>query len=516
MAVILDTTSKSLIAVMSGAPATTQPDFALSYSTKTATGLTGVNAHGTLNGTSEVTLVSAPASSAQNVLVECSIYNADTASIIIFLKEADGATRRIKSKVTLPVNYTLHYERDSGWYVTDTNGNRMAAGVTLLPAANGGTGVANGANTTLTMANAAFSLLGGGASSSLTLPNAATTITGGGTLALGGFTLTVPATGTAALLGTANVFTAGQTISATTLDIAGSSGTIGFNSVGTQITFGFNGYNYITATAASAVLRVQSSGVSGVLEFSTNGVIRQTINSSGNIGFGTATFGTSAVGVLAIANGTAPITSPADAVQLYSADFAAGDARLYVRDETGVASPVALLGKAQTFTAKPTISQAVSAESMRFTYNSNENFYNYIYNAWDGATPDNNLLSLYISSASSTTAERARITGAGNFKLGGIAQRATTIGTNHLDIFDGTAPVGTLSNGISLYSTSGELRVMDAAGNATLLSPHDDEGNWIYDSVSPVTGKHLHVDMEKLVKALNDKFGWDFVKEYKI
>lgn len=39
------------------------------------------------------------------------------------------------------------------------------------------------------------------------------TITGGGTIALGGFTLTIPATGTAALLATANVFTAGQEIS---------------------------------------------------------------------------------------------------------------------------------------------------------------------------------------------------------------------------------------------------------------------------------------------------------------
>jgi hypothetical protein len=57
----------------------------------------------------------------------------------------------------------------------------------------GGTGIANGAGSTLT--------LGG-----------ATTITGGGILALGGFTLTVPATGTAALLATANVFTAIQKI----------------------------------------------------------------------------------------------------------------------------------------------------------------------------------------------------------------------------------------------------------------------------------------------------------------
>ena len=51
----------------------------------------------------------------------------------------------------------------------------------ILPPANGGTGVSNAG----------------------TLTNASnTTITGGGTLALAGFTLTVPATGTAALLGT--------------------------------------------------------------------------------------------------------------------------------------------------------------------------------------------------------------------------------------------------------------------------------------------------------------------------
>lgn len=43
-----------------------------------------------------------------------------------------------------------------------------------------------------------------------TLFGAATAITGGGTLALGGFTLTVPATGSAALLATANVFSAAQ------------------------------------------------------------------------------------------------------------------------------------------------------------------------------------------------------------------------------------------------------------------------------------------------------------------
>jgi len=47
------------------------------------------------------------------------------------------------------------------------------------------------------------------------------TMTGGGVLATGGFTLTVPATGTAALLATANVFTAAQQVSATNSSSSG-------------------------------------------------------------------------------------------------------------------------------------------------------------------------------------------------------------------------------------------------------------------------------------------------------
>ena len=108
------------------------------------------------------------------------------------------------------------------------------------------------------------------------------------------------------------------------------------------------------------------------------------------------------------------------------------------------------------------------------------------------------------------------VTTAGNFKIAGTATRATTEGTNHLDIFNGTAPVGTLANGISIYSSAGECYIMDAAGNATLQSPHDKEGNWIYKSTHTPTGKVLKIDMEKMMKAINDKFGWDFVKEYTI
>jgi len=115
---------------------------------------------------------------------------------------------------------------------------------------------------------------------------------------------------------------------------------------------------------------------------------------------------------------------------------------------------------------------------------------------------------------STTLTEIWRVLPTGELKLGGTAVRGTTVGTNHLDIFDGTAPVGTLTNGISIYSSSGEGYMMDAAGNATLQTPHDDEGNWIFYSKNTKTGKVLRIDMEKMMKFLNEEFGTDFIQEY--
>lgn len=70
------------------------------------------------------------------------------------------------------------------------------------------------------------------------------------------------------------------------------------------------------------------------------GVVRITNGSTGagSLVLGTSTvgsIGTSGVGVLAIANGTAPSSSPADEFQLYSKDAAAGDANAFIRNEAG-------------------------------------------------------------------------------------------------------------------------------------------------------------------------------------
>lgn len=101
----------------------------------------------------------------------------------------------------------------------------------------------------------------------------------------------------------------------------------------------------------------------------------------------------------------------------------------------------------------------------------------------------------------------------GNLQIGDNSVRGTTVGTKTIEIFDGTAPVGALSGGCSFYSTSGEMRVMDAAGNATLLSPHDENGYWIFDSTSGTTGKRMKVKMELLMRRLNEEFGGGYIED---
>lgn len=111
--------------------------------------------------------------------------------------------------------------------------------------------------------------------------------------------------------------------------------------------------------------------------------------------------------------------------------------------------------------------------------------------------------------------EKARLTENANYKIGGTANRGTTEGTNQLVIFNGTAPSGTLTNGVSIYSSSGEAYVMDAAGNATLFSPHDAETNeWIFKSKHTPSGKVLRIDVERLLRFVNDHFGLDAVREF--
>lgn len=103
-----------------------------------------------------------------------------------------------------------------------------------------------------------------------------------------------------------------------------------------------------------------------------------------------------------------------------------------------------------------------------------------------------------------------------NVKLGATTSRGTTEGTNTLSLFNGTAPAGTLTNGVSFYASSGEAYVIDSGGLQTLLSSHDTAGYRVFDSTDTRTGKRTVIDAERLLRFLNDHFGTDFVHEYEV
>lgn len=115
--IILDATTKSITAVMAGAPAATQPDFTAAYADATAAVFTEGSNDGTLNSTTPVTIVAAPAASTRRIIKSITIMNRDTAAVVVTLNLVSaGGTRQIV-KVTLAVGDTLTTD---GTY--DTNG----------------------------------------------------------------------------------------------------------------------------------------------------------------------------------------------------------------------------------------------------------------------------------------------------------------------------------------------------------------------------------------------------------
>ena len=129
---------------MTGAAATTNPSYTTAYADNNGTSFTEGASDGILNGTSAVTVVSAPASSTRRIVNTITVENNDTAAVTITVGYLNTASTRVIAKVTLQVGDTW---TTNGAY--DTNGNlkqtmgtvNLATQVTgTLPIANGGTG----------------------------------------------------------------------------------------------------------------------------------------------------------------------------------------------------------------------------------------------------------------------------------------------------------------------------------------------------------------------------------------
>tara|TARA_R100001594_G_scaffold28121_1_gene53312 strand:- start:1040 stop:2683 length:1644 start_codon:yes stop_codon:yes gene_type:complete len=61
-------------------------------------------------------------------------------------------------------------------------------------------------------------------------------------------------------------------------------------------------------------------------------------------------------------------------------------------------------------------------------------------------------------------------------------------------------------------SASSEVYVKDEAGNATKISPHNDAGEWEYYSKNSKTGKTVRVNMEKMIRKLEEFTGESFIE----
>lgn len=144
---VLDGTTKTIQAVMSGAATTSNPDFTVAYADSTSSSLTEGSNDGALNGTTAVTLVSAPSASTRRVVKWITVQNKDTAAVTVTVtfNNSTGPTTRQIAKVTLQPNdtWTTDGTFDSAGNLKTVIGsvNLATQATGTLPVANGGTGV---------------------------------------------------------------------------------------------------------------------------------------------------------------------------------------------------------------------------------------------------------------------------------------------------------------------------------------------------------------------------------------
>mgnify|MGYP005991798597 FL=1 len=87
--------------------------------------------------------------------------------------------------------------------------------------------------------------------------------------------------------------------------------------------------------------------------------------------------------------------------------------------------------------------------------------------------------------------------------------------TQALSLTVGSDP-GTVANNAHIYSkdvtSSAEVFVRDEAGNVTKISPHNEQGEWEYYSRNVNTGKTVRVNMEQMIKDIEQLTGKKYIE----
>ena len=77
------------------------------------------------------------------------------------------------------------------------------------------------------------------------------------------------------------------------------------------------------------------------------------------------------------------------------------------------------------------------------------------------------------------------------------------------------SPANSADHGDIFAKEDGEsthLYAMDSDGNETKISPHNQEGEWEYYCRNKKTGKHIKINMEKMIRKLEEITGETFIE----
>ncbi len=100
---------------------------------------------------------------------------------------------------------------------------------------------------------------------------------------------------------------------------------------------------------------------------------------------------------------------------------------------------------------------------------------------------------------------------------GGPIKVANTIkGHNTLEMVAIGSNPQTVTGRAHLYAKTNigtDMFVQDSGGNVTQISPHDENGEWVYNSKNIKTKIRKKIRMEKLIRKLEDFFGEEFIEE---
>jgi hypothetical protein len=255
-------------------------------------------------------------------------------------------------------------------------------------------------------------------------------------------------------------------------------------------------YQGYSATAGVGELNFVNAGAASINFYTTN-TERMRLDSSGNLGIGTSSPGTR-LDVINTAGGFSGIRTNSSVGTL-----ASGSGLWMVANCTNSHTNWLLAAQynvSQTFEITPSTAVGGSTFSNPVYSVSNAGLHKWFNGTTQALTLDANQ----------------------NLLLNGTTAGASAVGT--LAIFNGTAPTGSVTNGIILYaedvSSSSELKVRDEAGNVTTLSPHNfslipegpsEDMAWAY--YSEKGGKRINVDMLKLARMVEKLTGEKLVYE---